>query len=112
MIVINTTATSFNYISRGYNPDSMVITNEATNVSTTLSIALVDIYDHDYYVQISNINYNFTEGNYYRIVLKDGNGDDVYRDRIFCTDQSAEIYSPNKYTYKSFETQDNDFLMY
>lgn len=112
MIVINNTATSFNYISRGYNPDSMVITNEATNISTTLSIALIDIYDHDYYVQISNINYNFTENNYYRLVLKDANGNDVYRDRIFCTDQVAANYTPNQNTYKSFATQDNEFLMY
>lgn len=114
MIVLTTNkivAQSIRYVARGLNPTSMVITDESTNKSITSNILMGNIIDYDYYIEIGAL-FNLNEGKYYRLQLRDSNGNDVYRDRIFCTDQVAANYTPNQNTYKSFATEDNEFLMY
>lgn len=114
MIVLTTNKTTtqaIRYIARGLTPTSMVITDESTNISVTTNIPLINILDQGYYIQITAL-FNLAEGKYYRLQLRDSNANDVYRDRIFCTDQVAANYTPNQNTYKSFATEDNEFLMY
>lgn len=114
MIVLTTNKTTtqaIRYIARGVVPSSMAITDESTNKTINTNIPLINILDQGYYTQITAL-FNLSEGKYYRLQLKDSNGNDVYRDRIFCTDQVAANYTPNQNTYRSFATEDNEFLMY
>lgn len=50
--------------------------------------------DNDYLV-ISNV-YSLRLNHFYDLTVLDENGLVIYKDKIFCTDQSAAGYSPNK----------------
>lgn len=113
MIVLRTikTAQALKCILRnGGTPHHMILTDESTNinvqVNVTSNIPLA------YYLEVG-ATFDLDENHYYRVVIYDTNNVELYRDRIFCTDQVPTDYTPNQYKYKSFsKPKDNEFLMY
>lgn len=111
MIVVTTDSVNsqfLKFIPRESTVDTMYITDESTNVEVTITI--INYTPADYADEIEAV-LSCEEGHYYRMVLKDVSGDEVYRDRIFCTDQVASNYSPNDQQYTGNVTT-NDFIMY
>jgi hypothetical protein len=73
---------------------SLILKNESTNVSTTYSITTSQT---SYYATFSKI-LNLKEGHFYEMTILDGT-DLVYRDIVFCTNQTISTYSVNKDEY-------------
>lgn len=111
MIVVttdNNTNQFIKFIPRDSSVDTMWLTDESSNVEVQETI--INYTPGDYADEIEAL-FNLQEGHYYRLVLKDNAGDEVYRDRIFCTDQVPGNYTPNNQAYIA-NTTTNDFLMY
>jgi len=73
---------------------SLILRNETTNVSTTYSITTSAT---SYYSTFSKI-LTLEEGHFYEMTILDGE-DLVYRDKVFCTNQTIATYSLNKDEY-------------
>lgn len=111
MIVVTTDSVNpqfLKFIPRESTVDTMYITDESTNVE--VPVVITNYTPGDYADEVEVV-LSCEEGHYYRMVLKDVSGDEIYRDRIFCTDQVAANYSPNDQVYVSNATT-NDFIMY
>lgn len=100
------TAQEFKIIPRELNADSMVITNELTDVSTTYAITpTVD----RYYLVISKI-VALEQNNFYTLSVLNGE-DVVYKGKIFCTNQTVSTYTPNNNEYTTYPSN-NDYITY
>jgi len=108
MLVLQQSASSqtFKIIPRAYAADSMIITDETTRDSITYSITITQL---DYYAVISKI-ITLVEGHTYTLTVLDG-ANVVYKDKIFCTNQSATTYTINNGEYVQ-NTTDNEFIVY
>lgn len=109
-MIILTTSTSeqtFVFIPRSHDFDYVGITDDQTNETVE-----IETYTHtagDYYDTIE-AEFNLVENHYYDLVIKDGSTV-VYKDRIFCTDQSIVQFSVNNGQYVSNSTA-NTFIVY
>ena len=108
MIVLQQSALSqtFKIIPRQFAADSMIITDETTRDSITYNITITQL---DYYAVISEI-IALVEGHTYTLTVFDG-ANVVYKDKIFCTNQSATTYTINNGEYVQ-NTTDNEFIVY
>lgn len=108
MLVLQQSASSqtFKIIPRQFAADSMIITDETTRDSITYSITITQL---DYYAVISKI-ITLVEGHTYTLTVLDG-ANVVYKDKIFCTNQSATTYTINNGEYVQ-NTTDNEFIVY
>jgi hypothetical protein len=108
MLVLREQATSqtFKIIPRLFVADSMIITDEITKDSITYAITITQL---DYYAVISKI-ITLVEGHTYTLTVLDG-ANVVYKDKIFCTNQSATTYTINNGEYVQ-NTTDNEFIVY
>lgn len=109
MIVLTTDITpqTFVFIPRDSSFDTVLITDEQTNVTVT-----IDTYTHtegDYYDTLE-AEFNLVENHFYNLVIKDGTTI-VYKDRIFCTNQPLVTFSVNNGQYVSNSTT-NEFIVY
>lgn len=114
MIVLQNTASSqtINFIPREYetsvsNIYNISIINETTNNSVydedTNSFTL-----NDYYYQYSD-TFTLVEDTFYNLTIKKS-GNIIYKDKIFCTNQTVSDYSVNYNEYEEQETT-NDFIV-
>lgn len=106
MIVLQETVTAqdFYVIPREYAADSMDITSETTGVTTTYAItSSID----GYYLTWSKI-VALKENNFYTLTVKNGS-DIVYKDKIFCTNQSVSSFSVNNGEYTTVSS-DNEYI--
>lgn len=111
MQVVTTNSASPQYvyfIPRVSSIHDMYLTDESTNV--TQHVAIIQ-YTHGQYTDRIQALFHCKEGHYYRWILKDGAGNEVHRDRIFCTNQLPANYTPNSSTYTVVQGA-NEFLMY
>jgi hypothetical protein len=106
MIILQETvsAQDFKIIPREYNADSMVITNETTGVSTTYAITAVQ---DSYYLTFSKA-VTLKENVFYSLEVKNGS-DIVYKDKIFCTNQTVSTYTVNNNEFTTNSTN-NDYI--
>jgi hypothetical protein len=109
MIVLTTVLTpqTFNFIPRSSNFDLVQITDELTN--TTVVIDTYTFTEGDYYSTLES-EFNLVENRFYILTIKDGN-QTVYKDKIFCTNQSLITFSVNNGQYVSNSTT-NEFIVY
>ena len=97
---------TLNAIIYGSDADSIVIRDEETNIETEIEcVFLID----KYFVSTS-IVFPIKENKYYTLTIKDGTNI-VYRDKIFCTNQTKETYSINKDQYVEHTTT-NEYKIY
>jgi hypothetical protein len=109
MIVLtpSTTPQTFNCIPRDNTFNVMQITDEETNVTTTITITSRTTGNYIYTITAS---YALIEGHTYTLVLKFGNNI-IFKDRIFCTAQPLVTFSVNNNQYVSNSTT-NEFIVY
>jgi len=114
MIILQNTASSqtINFIPREYeasesNIYNISIVNETTNKSVynqdTNSFTL-----NDYYYQYSG-TFTLVEDTFYILTIKKS-GNVIYKDKIFCTNQTVSSYSVNNNEYTPQETT-NEFIV-
>ena len=119
MILFNTTATNqFTIIPRDYVSTAyMTIRDDSTNV--TVDYTLVPRVAGVGNIEISNDTYNvyndtysnLVEGHFYDMTIYSDAGKTIviYKDRIFCTAQKAEIVADNNYFYKVNKDQYTEY---
>lgn len=105
---------TFKFIPRSYTMDSMDITEEGTNVTTNYVTTGTRV-DYDgnsdttgTYLSVTDI-VTLVEGAFYELVVKNGSTV-IYKDRIFCTNQTISTYSINNGVYVENST-DNDYII-
>lgn len=103
----NVTNQLLRFIPRSRIFDSVKITDEQTNVTTIINSYTFEA--GDYWCSLSSV-FNLKENHFYTIEIKNGNTI-VFRDKIFCTDQSTSSFSVNNAQYTSNNTT-NTFIVY
>ena len=103
----NVTNQILRFIPRSRIFDSVKITDEQTNVTTIINSYTFEA--GDYWCSLSAI-FNLKENHFYTIEIKNENTI-VFRDKIFCTDQSTSSFSVNNAQYTSNNTT-NTFIVY
>ena len=100
------TAQTLNAIIYGSNADAIVLRDEETNIEVELNCTFsID----RYYVATSKI-FPIKQNKYYTLTILNGT-DIVYRDKVFCTNQTIESYSINKDQYIE-HTTNNDYKIF
>lgn len=84
------------------------------SLNTTQSYSVTTATDGDFLDVPATLS--LVEGRYYQITLKKTDGTIIYRDKIFCTDQSVdqtqdEAYSVNDSVYTTDTSYDNEFVI-
>ena len=107
ILTTDTTPQTFVFIPRNSSFDTVLITDDQTNVTT--EITPYTYTEGDYYDTLE-AEFNLVENHFYNLVVKDGQTT-VYKDRIFCTNQTLVTFSVNKGQYVSNSTT-NEFIVY
>ena len=95
----------FKFIPRELEADSMIIEDEAENTSVTTAITPT----FDRYYMVITETLALIEGRSYTLTVLNGT-DIVYKDKIFCTNQTISDYSISDGEYIS-NTTNNDFVI-
>jgi hypothetical protein len=96
------------FIPRVQGVDQMYLTDESTNV--TVNVPITNYTMGSYADEIEAV-FPCKQNHFYRLVLTDVSNNEIYRDRIFCTNQTPSNYTPNQNTYVSVSSN-NEFLMF
>lgn len=97
---------TLNAIIYGSEADSIVIRDEETNIENEIEC----VFSIDKYFVTTSVVLPIKENKYYTLTIKDGTNV-VYRDKIFCTNQTKETYSINKDQYVEHTTT-NEYKIY
>ncbi len=110
MIILNTntTAQQLKFIPREYSADGIIITDQDTN--TPVTYPSLTFTKNKYYLE-GNVTFSpaLKEGTFYTLSVLNGTSV-VYKDNIFCTDQSIGTYSINKDVYTENATT-NEYVV-
>ncbi len=118
MKVLKTTSAeqTFKVIPREYVTNiTLDITDDSSN--TTTSYTSITATENTNHLQIPvTFNPVLKEGRFYDMVVKKTDGSIIYKDKIFCTDQTINQSSNQEYTvhsgtYTSDTSFDNDFII-
>ena len=135
ILTTSTSSQTIKFIPRLYSGSAtLTLTDDTTNVSTSTEVALTQSGD---YLNLAH-TFSLVEGRFYDLQLNaDGDvwgvntnqwqletqtwdSDElsnlIYKDKIFCTDQSVDqtqnkYYSVNKDEYTTNNTHDNDYIV-
>ena len=119
MILFNTTATNqFTIIPRDYVSSAyMTIRDDSTNVTVDYTlvprvagVGNIEIVNDTYNVYNDTYS-NLVEGHFYDLTIYSdvAKTNVIYKDRIFCTAQKAEINADNNYFYKVNKDQYTEY---
>ena len=110
MIILKTDATAqtFKFIPREYSADGIIITDQDTN--TPVTYPSLTFTKNKYYLE-GNVTFSpaLKEGTFYTLSVLNGTSV-VYKDNIFCTDQTISLYSINKDVYTEHATT-NEYIL-
>ena len=110
MIILNTntSAQQLKFIPREYSADGIIITDQDTN--TPVTYPSLTFTKNKYYLE-GNVTFSpaLKEGTFYTLSVLNGTSV-VYKDNIFCTDQSIGTYSINKDVYTENATT-NEYVV-
>jgi len=112
-----TNTQTLNIIPRVYSVSvTMKLRDDSTNQTVTILPTATKVGN---YINLQNV-FDLKEGHFYDLKIYNGQGavtdlDIIYRDKIFCTDQSTnqsnnEHYTVNKDVYKE-QNGNNDFII-
>jgi hypothetical protein len=90
----------------GTEADSIVLRDEETNEETTIEC----LFSIDKYYAVTNLVFPIKENKFYTLTIKNGS-EVVYRDKIFCTNQTISDFTINKDVYIEHST-DNEYIVY
>ena len=109
---------TFKYIPRVFTTELLVynVTDEQTNKSQAAADFATDAGDN---YLTATINFGsgdapFREGHFYMLKVLKQDGTLVYRDKLFCTDQTPVTqsrYDVNDNVYETNDTHDNDYIV-
>jgi len=107
MIVLKPIGTSqtLKFIPREYAATKVKITDEATNTEVEIS----GTFTIDKYYLTASLIFDLKEGRFYNLTVLNGT-DIVYKDKIFCTTQTALNYSINKDEFTS-NVSSNEYII-
>jgi len=91
---------------------SMILRDDSTNTSTTYG-SISTSTDKNYLVITKALSPVLVEGRFYDMTVKEGSSV-IYKDKIFCTNQTISSYSVNsgEYTVPTGNDQyDNDYII-
>lgn len=71
---------------------------------------IAGFYVENDYLTIENV-YSLINYHFYDLTITDQNGDVIYKDRIFCTDQPIVDFSVNDGEYVTENSYDNDYII-
>ena len=114
MIHLTTSASAqtFKVIPRSYaSTVSMILRDDSTNTSTTYSVSTTT--DKNYLVISKALSPILVEGRFYDLTLKEGSNV-IYKDKVFCTDQTILSYSVNNGEFTTptgNDAYDNDYIV-
>jgi len=100
------TAQTFSFIPRELKATTIVLRNETTGTETNI---VADFFLSDYYLTTTTI-FSLKENTFYNLTIKNNN-DIVYKDKVFCTNQSSDTYTVNQNQYVANVTN-NEFKVY
>jgi hypothetical protein len=100
------TAQTLNAIIYGSNADAIVLRDEETNIETEINCT----FSIDRYYVATSVIFPIKENKYYTLTILNGT-DIVYRDKVFCTNQTIESYSINNNVYTE-HTTNNDYKIF
>ena len=115
MKVLSTTASAqtIKIIPRSYASSvTIIVRDQSTNASTTYSSVSTST-DKNYLVISQAFSPNLVEGRFYDMTIKEGINV-IYKDKVFCTDQTISSYSANsgEYTIPTGDDKhDNDYII-
>lgn len=97
MIILlkSTSAQMISFIPRILEAYSVTIINQANNIEV---IYTPEFYTNDYYLTCSII-FDLIELQTYTLIVKDALGNEIYLDKILCTNQNTDAFSINKDLY-------------
>lgn len=112
MIVLQKSASdqTFSFIPRSYTSGTtytIKMVNETTNTEA-YSDTTTSFTAEDYYYQYTD-TFTLVEDTYYTLEIKAGS-ELIYRDKVFCTNQTVSSYSINNNAYTE-HSQDNEFIV-
>ena len=106
ILTTSTNAQELKFIPRQYVADSIVLTDEQANTSSTIDAT----FTKDGYYLKADISFALVEDRFYTFNALNGSKT-VYKGRIFCTDQTVSDYSINKNVYTENEST-NEYIVY
>ena len=117
MIHLTTTVSSqtMKIIPRSYASSvSMILRDDSTNTSTTYS-SISTSTDKNYLVIAKALSPVLVEGRFYDMTVKEG-ANIIYKDKIFCTNQTVDqanndYYTMNSGEYTTEDSYDNDYII-
>ena len=86
---------------------SVVLRDETTNEVTTYTN--ISTTQNKGYLSLSNA-FSLVENTFYELTVKEGSNV-IYKDKIFCTDQTVASYSVNDGVYTTENTYDNEYII-
>ena len=112
-LTTSSSAQTLKIIPRSYASSvSMILRDDSTNTSTTYT-SISTSTDKNYLVISQAFNPVLVEGRFYDLTVKEGSNI-IYKDKIFCTDQTISDYSVNsgEYTIPTGDDKfDNDYII-
>jgi len=112
-LTTSTSAQTLKIIPRSYaSTVSMILRDDSTNTSTTYG-SISTSTDKNYLVITKALSPVLVEGRFYDMTVKEGSNV-IYKDKIFCTNQTISSYSVNsgEYTVPTGNDQyDNDYII-
>jgi hypothetical protein len=106
ILTTDTNAQELKFIPRNYVADSIVLTDEQANTSTTIPAT----FTKDGYYLKADISFSLVQDRFYNFNVLNGS-EIVYKGRIFCTDQVVKDYSINNGVYTQHEST-NEYIVY
>lgn len=91
---------------QGTDADTIILRDEEKNTEVTINA----VFSIDKYYAVTSVIFPIKENKYYTLTIKNGNSV-VYKDKIFCTNQTVASYSINKNEYVQNVTT-NEFIIY
>jgi hypothetical protein len=91
---------------------SMILRDDSTNTSTTYS-SISTSTDKNYLVVSQALSPVLVEGRFYNLTIKEGSNV-IYKDKVFCTDQTISSYTVNSGEYTvptGNDVFDNDYIV-
>lgn len=91
---------------------SMILRDDSTNTSTTYS-SISTSTDKNYLVVSQALSPVLVEGRFYDLTIKEGSNV-IYKDKVFCTDQTVASYTVNSSEYTvptGNDVFDNDYIV-
>ncbi len=105
---------TFNIIPREFTIGSLTVTLTSESTNTPIVVNSTSSVNGNY-LQFASVFGTLSEGQFY--ILEVSNGTQViYKDKVFCTDQtinqsSNDYYSINKNQYTSEDSYDNEYII-